>query len=259
MGLFDSLFGSGSKAEVVSPARIENVSTQTEEQKAALKNLLASLGMGEIEGNFDPLTEAQNTSLAALEQLALNAASPEGQQPNVDSINALSSIINRGPADTDAYFTETVQRPALEAFREEVQPGISRRFGQGNNFFSSDRQRADDTAGENLIDSLTRERTRVAFEERSRTTQEILAAAGLLPQVQAGRVGAIAAPSAGIEQIRGGADQRRQQLINNVLAALGIQATENIAFAPGIATSGGQQGIIGDLLGTAVGAAKLFL
>lgn len=256
MGFLDFLFGSEPKIEQVSPAEVITKPLLNPEQQAALTRLLSELGGGDLSGTGTP-TAGQAASLTALEQMALQGIGATA--PNQEAINSLRNIINQSPADIQEYFDATVQRPALEAFAEEVLPAISRSFGSGNNFFSSERQKADATAREALLEGLATERARIAFEERARSTEQILQAIGLLPTTQAGAVEAIAAPARAISEIRAGPLQERNALVAQLLQAIGIPTQENIAFAPTYAQTGGRQGIFGNLLGAAAQVGSAFL
>lgn len=220
----------------------------------------------------------EQLSLSALEDRARQLATGEGVGAlTTQAQDVLSNLLGTTGADTEEFFRTTIQDPALQAFEEDILPSIGRRFG-GQEFFSTERRDADAQAREDLLESLTRERSRVALSERARVDQVILQALGLLPSVQGADTAQLAAilGASGLarqptvdatrfdfEKFLAQQTQQAQQ-IGQALASLGIQSFENIAF-PGFAIQeeGGFQfgdigGILGGIGGLASGISSIF-
>ena len=104
-------------------------------------------------------------------------------------------------ADFNQYFDQSIQAPALQAFRENVQPAISRSFG-GNALFDEDRRTADARANEDLLQSLGQQRAALGYQTR---------------QDEIGRAHAAAMQSAGFghEAAIQGRDLAQQQLLQH--------------------------------------------
>ncbi len=137
------------------------------------------------------------------------------------------NLASAGITDRDeAFFSANVEEPLTDRFKEDILPGISRRFAGGGGFYGSERIRADQAAVGELSESLTRGRTQfVTGQERFRSEQ-LLKALGLQGQLELGGFQAGLAP---------------QQLLAQLL---GIPQQENIGFAtPG--TEGLLQGLSG--------------
>lgn len=231
--------------------------TVTPEQAAAYSQLLQQLSPGSAsgtpyQGNLGAgLSSLETTSLAGLEQMAMNAADPNSAYQQ--GTNALLGIINQGPEDINDYFTKNIEDPLIKDFNEKVLPGISRRFAPSG-FYSSDRLRSDDLARRDLGDSLTRARSDVSYKAYQDNMQNKLAALGLLPQ------SASAAQAALQQALEAGATPREVEALNNqlkyeefvrqqsqgddrikaLIAALGIPQFENIGVS-----KGGSSGLLG--------------
>lgn len=215
----DFLFGSDASQN------ISQHGTFTPEQQALFNHLSGQVQAGPnitamdsariaTEGNRKDLMNLMSQPTAfreaqlgqAIDPNAFNIQAPDQVQANLDrvdlgglpagrtdeALNALANQLNPQGRDTSAYFNQTVQQPMLEQFQEEIMPAISRQFSGGgaNNFFGSERQRADQNAQENLLQALAREKARVEFEERARLDNQQLGAAqafGQLSESQAGR------------------------------------------------------------------------
>lgn len=260
MGFSDALFGSGG-----------DVSTSQEpllnkRQLAVLQQLLGinfeDVRTGRAEENAPQLSPTEVASLQGLNNIAANI----GQQPtgaNPEATGLLSSaadrtrqILSSGPQDIDKYFRSTVQDPLVKSFTEEILPQIRNSYGA--NFYGGERMFKEGRATGDLGEKLAQERSRVAFEERNRSDQTALQAAGLTPGLSsaistAPFAGAGAATdvlsrvlsSAGVsrQQRQGELDarDRQQQLL---LQLLGIRPFENITvnkppstgFLPGLVT-----------------------
>ena len=262
MGLGDILFGDSPSTTT------EATPTLTNEQRRLLDTLLRSgiRGAGERDilgfDQFLPATgregAPQLTSLAALEEVALNRATGQSE-----SDQALSSILRgekTGEGAFDDFFETNIQTPAVENFQETVLPQIGRRFG-GSEFFGSERRKADQDASSDLLRFLTAERARGELEERQFDINTLLEAVGLAQERDiSGRELDLEAAIALNEQERANfitefekffAEQGlRGEEFNQLLALIQTPAFENIVFNdPG--SSGLVQGFLsgGNLAG----------
>lgn len=89
----------------------------------------------------------------------------------------LAQFIQANPTDFQEYFRTNVEQPALENFREQILPALSREFA-GQSFGS---QRKDVTlqATDDLTKNLTAARAKTAFDTRESAMQRALEALGL--------------------------------------------------------------------------------
>lgn len=182
-GLSSFLFGDAPKVKSKQYDLISDV------QRGGLDALLARLGGARATpyaGEFTaPLSQGEQTSLAAIEQMALNFASPEGQQNFGAAGNTLRALMDfeGQTADTNAFFESNIRDPLLEQFSREILPQISRSFG-GSDFFSSERQGAEGLAREDLLESLVAGKERVALDAFNRSRDRALIAAGQVPGLE---------------------------------------------------------------------------
>lgn len=264
-------------ADIIKDPEIFQESTLSAQQQKLLNEVLlpflSSPGPGEFQpdqfgGALPGGGAVESLSLQGLEDFvnSLVTGQGEGAQGTRAAQSSLQDILSLGPRDIDEFFTESVEAPALEAFTERVQPAIGRRFG-GENFFGSERRRADERASEDLIDALTQSRASTAFTERGADIQRQLQAAGLIPGLEApaqfgaaiGAAGAARAPEERAVQFdfqKFLTDQKlKSQRVDQILAALGLDTVENIAF-PGVIEGGQDDFDIGGLLAGLGGAAK---
>jgi len=251
MGLIGGLIGGGSDFLFgESPSQdITPTTTLTPEQEELLRLLIGQIteGQGESPFGLDP-SQIELSSLAGLESLVGQV--PLGGTPGseaaattgVAGLEALQSIFQTGPRDIDEFFTQTIERPALESFREDIIPDIRTRFAP--QFFGGERREAEGRATEDLIESLTRERARVGFEARDADLTRTLQGLSVLPgAAQTGAAGSLLGTQASANTLIGllgaGGTQRnvtQQQLdersrrIQEALGALGIEGFENIVF-----------------------------
>ena len=211
--------------------------TMTPEQIAKLNELLASLQVGGSAGDAynKPLVADQNTlqgaSLSALEQLALNAVNPNGQ--NDVASNALKDIINAGPTDVNA----SVVDPTMQDFIQRVLPAISGRFS-GMSGFGSDKMLQEGIASGNVATAIAKARADALQQQQANKMQ----AASLLPSTQGGAIqnllalqgaGGVAQATAQQPLTANYEEFKRQQAmkqqnLDNILQALGLKSTENI-------------------------------
>ncbi len=249
MGFFDFLFGEEPSQDITPQT------TLTSEQEALLKALIAQISEGQGESPFGIKSGGlELQSLAGLEALGSQIPGGEtGASASQAGLGALEQIFTQGPQDIDAFFTETIEKPALEKFQENIIPDIRTRFAP--QFFGGERREAEGRATEDLIESLTRERARVGFEARQQDQTNVLQGLGVLP----GAVGSEFAGTTAQANIMlgllggGGAtrDVTQQQLnernrrIKEALNSLGIEGFENIVF-----NDPGSTGFIPSLVGS---------
>lgn len=247
MGFVSDFLG-GSDTEV----DVSSLDTLTGEQSKALKDLLA-----ELEGSRGSPQEIlggqlETSSLAGLEGLA-EALTMEGGLFG-ETQSALIEALQGGAQDFEEFFETNVKDPLLETFREDIQPDLSRRFA-ASGFRSSDRLKQESLATEDLLQSLTRGRSELAFRTEESARDRALRAAGLAGPAGRSQAGTLI-------DILGAGGGRRRERIQQILEALGVGATENLAaVTPG--SPGFIQGIapgIGEGIGTFLGgkAGKLF-
>jgi hypothetical protein len=197
----------------------------TPEQQALMKDMIGQLGGGDLnKGDF--LTAGEHTSLAGLEQMAMDRVAP-----NQQADEALSGIIagKGNPTDFTDYFNTNVQDPALKDFSTKIMPAISRSFG-GSSFFGSERGQADRNASSDLMTGLTASRSKMAFDTQESANNRLLTALGLQPQVQQARSN-MAVTELGAKGVERGARDTR---INQLLQLLQTKGIENLgAGLPG--------------------------
>lgn len=257
----DVLFGESPEATVSSRP------TLTPEQKRRLDELLGGLNLpgdigeavvpfeGQLSAGLQPI---QQTSLAALEQMALNLASggsPTGSGLQGQAETALGGLLTEGPTDFEDFFKTNVEAPLLKSFEEEVVPRLQ--ATQARNFFSTGRERAQDRGQEQLLNTLGRERSSLAFQTREADRNRRLQALGLvdsitgLPINQAAQLLAVGEIPRSIEQAGLSAEyaefirqqQQRSERVQQLLQAIGLPAFENIAQVTG-GSSGLLQGFL---------------
>ena len=222
----------------------ETLSTLTPEQQALLQQMIEQLGGGAdlAGGNF--LSEAENTSLAGLEERAMLRATGGIEQESNEALMEL--ISGRGsPGDFTDFFETNVRDPAVRDFRENIQPGISRQFG-GSSFFGSERAKADRDASDDLISSLTQSRSKLAFDERTAASDRLMKAIGLAPQLDA-----INTDTRARELDALGTNRRaRNDRVTQLLQLLNTTGVENLG-----GMTSGKTGLIQSFLGGGGGGA----
>ena len=175
----------------------------------------------------------------------------------------LSSAMTRGPEDYDKYFTESIEKPALKSYKEDVMPAISREYAPSG-FWSSQRLEQEEKSSEDLLGFLTEERAKTGYEARESDLNRQLAAVGLAPGAGDFLLKMLSAGGAETAREQGDLDRsysewQRQQgdeenRMRMILAALGITAAENV-----VTQSEGSEGLFGSLLPMAGQAAGAFV
>ena len=262
----------GKDARQVGGGDIKNVSKQSPEQRAMMnETLLPFLRSESLAGLRDtpvPLgatgvTSLGESSLAALEQMMQGGEAGDSADLGRE---ALRGILTRGPTDIDEFFKTNIQSPMIEALREEIMPQTARTFG-GNAMFSSERQEADARSREDLSKQLVASRADVSLKARESDTNAILNAVQRLGEVERLEPSVIQAALQAGETVRaqeteGLQAEREEELrqraerdkrIAQILAALGLDVNENIAFAPLFAPA--QTGALQEALGTGMSIA----
>ena len=201
---------------------------------------------GRLPGTVD-LSDLEQMSLGGLERMFSGEGILEQQQEQLQQRmdpNARAEEIER-------YFQEAVSEPMWEEFREETIPEIRGRYAPSG-FWSGQRVEAEENAMEDLIDSLSRERAGLAYQER----RDALEAMGMVPQSfqtelqgQLGRLEAGAVPREVEEQglqsvyqewLR--QSEERDQWVDQVLNALNLQGFDTYAFG-----TPSDKGILGEM------------
>ena len=250
----DFLFGSEPE-QTITPQ-----TTLTPEQEELLRLIIGQITQGQGESPFGiGAGSLELQSLAGLE--ALGTSIPGGQAGAAAAgtgLGALEQLFTQGPQDIDKFFTETIEKPALESFREEIIPDIRTRFAP--QFFGGERREAEARAGEDLIDSLTRERARVGFEARDTDQLNILRGLQVLPGATGSqftgatsqaniRLGLLGAGGTTRDVTQQQLDERNRR-VREALGSLGIEGFENIVF-----NDPGSEGFIPSLLNSPAAAA----
>lgn len=213
MGFLDSVFGSDSESET------ESLPTLSPEQQATAKALSDYLtgavrqpGAGYQGPLTAPLSNAENLSLAALEERS-RALAAGGD--NDIAVDALNKILTRDATDVESFFKTNIQQPAVNDFSEVVRPALEANFA--DQFFGSARRDASQNADEELIKYLTQARTETALRGREQDTNAILQALSLAPTVnQAGtteQLNILNALSTPRDVAQGGLDREFQRFL----------------------------------------------
>jgi len=186
---------------------------------------------GQLPGTV-PMSEIEKLSLAGLENLFSDAGIFAQQR------NTVSELLQDRGQDIDQLFEETVKKPLLEDFQEDILPMISREYAP-RGFYSGERLRAEEKALEDLLDSLVSARTGMAYQAEKDALNRALEAVSSVGDVTSSLSSAASLGSLprALEESRLGSEysewlrQQRgeQQDIANLLAAIGLPATENLA------------------------------
>jgi len=255
--MVDFLFGESPSQEITPQT------TLTPEQQELLRLIIAQITEGQGESPFGIESgRLELQSLAGLE--ALGTAIPGGEAGTAAAgvgLGALEQLFTQGPQDIDEFFTETIEKPALESFREDIIPDIRTRFAP--QFFGGERREAEARASEDLIESLTRERARVGFEARDTDQLNILRGLGVLPGATGAqftgatsqaniRLGLLGAGGTTRDVTQQQLDERNRR-IREALSSIGIEGLENIVF-----NDPGSTGFIPAAVGAVLGNPSLF-
>jgi hypothetical protein len=205
------------------------------------------------------LSDLQQLSLTGLER----ALGGEGVLKEQEEF--ISSVLDpeRRQKQMQEYFEQTVQEPMMESFREDIIPGIRQQYAPSG-YWSGHRVKAEEEAMEDLIDSLTRERTRMSYEAEQSALDRALQAAGMGSPTARGferglRLGGIPrgvtreGREAEYEEWLRQRDEEDEWL-REVMGALGLSGIEPYAIGqPG--TTGAVQDFIGEFAGSLGGGA----
>lgn len=272
MGFFkDILFGKEPKQEV------KQYDLHSDEQAEALPGVISGL---ETEYNSGGpkytgptrtgAIDLTNTSLAALEQAALNRANGQGATPlGAMSAEELMRLIQEGGRTTgfDDYYNNSVRDPMLKDFQNVLRQ--SGREFSGNSVFSSDRAQYEARAREDLLDSLTSARSDLAFQTQESASNRLMEALGLAQQWDDNAGNLLANAAVGRqEQSKLGLQQRsldqadvqtdmtkwaqeqelKRQIATQLLEAVLTPTQENIVF-----NKPGTKGLLSSFIGGAGG------
>lgn len=201
------------------------------------------------------MSDLQQLSLTGLEK-ALGGDSVLKEQEEF-----ISNMLNpeRRQQQMQEYFQETVQDPMMESFQEEVIPHIRRQYAPSG-YWSGHRVKQEDEAMEDLVDSLTRERTRMAYEARESDLNRGMQAAGMGSPAMRGmetglRLGEIprAVETEGQQAEYNEWRRRRQEedkWLQQMMSSLGLSGVENYAIG-----DPGDTGLLRDVISEAAGGA----
>ena len=104
-----------------------------------------------------------------------------------DSVwETLNRLMNADPTAFEEYFQTNVYDPLTEQYEEEIAPQIKSRFAPSG-FYSSQRLEAEQNASEDLLDALSRDRARLAYESRESALDRALGAAQAGGQIGVGQ------------------------------------------------------------------------
>ncbi len=232
--------------------------TLTPEQEELLRTLIEQITGGLDGGTFGlEASDLELQSLAGLEALGTSIPGGEaGTEATNAGLEALQGIFTQGPQNIDDFFAETIRGPAIENFNRDIIPGIRGRLA--GQFFGGERREAEGRATEDLIDSLTRERTRVGFEARNTDQLNILKGLQTLPGAVGSQFTAATAQGNILLGLLGAGGTERdivqQQLnernrrVQEALGSLGVQGFENIVF-----NDPGSTGLLTTILGSLAG------
>lgn len=269
----EEIFGEGPKAVN------QQQTLLTPQQQTLLKQLIGQAsGMARSDpraftGKMAPdLSGLERTSLAALEELAMQSLAPGGDKTIQSAKGAVERAANADETfdleGFDRMFGESVAAPMLDIFKREVLPELTRRFS-GNAAFGSDRREQELLATQDLGKSLTGSRADMLFKTKESAKDRALTAAGLAPGLVRGQTDQLLSllMGGGVEREAEGAklsadynefvrqQDARARAFDQALSTLGIRSFENITTVdpgkPGL-LSGLAPGI-GMGLGTGLG------
>ncbi len=159
----------------------------------------------------------------------------------------LRELISGEPTGFEEFFEQSIQRPLLRTFEEDILPSISAR--SGGSFFSSGRERLDERALQNLTEQLASARSELGFRTRESAADRSLNALRLLEDITSGvegrRLGAAGLSesardralrgqlgAAGLtEEFRGDVEQRRLQSLGFLDSVTSLPINQAIKLA----------------------------
>ena len=251
----DLLFGTTPRADEHTQAAL------SPEQQRILNQLLSAFGSAATGAapltspDYTKLSPLENTSLAGLEQMAMNFATPS--EATKTSQGALTNIIDTADKGFEDYYRTNIAEPITRTFNESILPGINRQYS--NDFFSTDRASNLDRSQQRVLEALVQGAGTAKKDYRTQTIDASKALFG-------GEVSAAQAKGLDIQSLiaalTGGGTERnikvseRNMQLEALLKALGIKTQDNtVVGIPG--TTGLVQSFIGGFgegLGGAVGA-----
>ena len=159
-------------------------------QDAALNDLLLYLsktlggvdpGIGAFTGELPGPTNLQAASLSGLERIAAGESGVFAATENDAAIQALMEIVNRGPESFTDYFETGVADPAQRDLERALAENNAAAVGSGN-LFGSARETGARNTTEDFFRNMSEERARFGLSTLGQSTEDALAALGLLPE-----------------------------------------------------------------------------
>lgn len=266
-GVGEFFLGTGDTTPFIPPTAIRTIS---DPQDVSLQNLLNFL-MQSL-GGFDPGIAAFNTelpgptdltsaSLTGLERIAAGESGVFGDPATNQGLEALRGILGRGPEDFSEFFETGVAEPAQRDLQRALEEVSAAAVGSGN-LFGSARQEGEARATEEFFRNLSGERARFGLATLNQSTQDILAAAGLIPGLanvgfeRGERLFDIGerAREPGVQQFEADrAEQERQDAIRNFILELMFRSSVAPTFSAvggfPLQTEKGGGGFLGGLFG----------
>jgi len=224
------------------------------EQRGLLQQLISAFKPGATGAasltspDYSTLSPLESTSLAGLEQMAMNIATPS--EAVKTSQGALKGIIDTGGSGFADYYKTNIADPVSRTFNEQILPGINRQYS--NDFFSTDRGNALDRSQQRVLEALTQGAGQAMKDYRGETITAATALPGTeLTEAQAGAtdIQALIAALTGGATPRNVATTERNTQLAAILAALGIKTVDNTAVG-----LPGTPGLFGSFLGAAAKA-----
>ena len=218
-----------------SPDAVESSQTNlTPEQQEALKSILASLtGAGAApttSPGYTKLSPLENTSLAGLEQMAMNFATPS--EATKTSQGALTNLIDTADKGFEDYYRTNIAEPITRTFNESILPGINRQYS--NDFFSTDRASNLDRSQQRVLEALVQGAGTARKDYRAQTIDASKALYG--GEVSAAQTKGLDIQSL-LAALSGGGTERnvrvaeRDKQLEALLRALGLKTIDNTVTA----------------------------
>lgn len=216
-------------------------STMTPEQQAMLRQLIERISGNRPSNLTAGLSGLQNTSLSAIERMALNNAdNVTNMEGGGEALRTLQDSMRATPQDTAAMFKANVEDPALQDWQNNLMPQLTRQF-KGSAGYGSDKINTFNTMADNFQRGLTASRTKYAYDAGEAQRNRALTAAGQIPglntagsTVQNDQMSRLMMmlTAGGVPQANAQADLTNQYnadntQINQMLAALGLKPLDN--------------------------------